>query len=500
MTARKTIRFILNAEVVELSAIKSSDTLLDYLRLKRRLTGTKEGCAEGDCGACTVLVGRLSDGVLGYLAVNACIRFVASLDGCHVVTVEHLSPQGGPLHPVQQAMVDHHGSQCGFCTPGIVMSLYALWMQTPEPDENQVKTALQGNLCRCTGYAPIIRAAMSVTEYGSPPTDALLRERDAIVTRLTAWQDHLRVEIKTDQDHVVLPGDVVDLAQTLASHPEATIIAGATDVGLWVTKFLRPITPVVHIGHLAQLQQITTTPDHIEIGAGVSYSQFQAILAQELPHLASFWNRIAGWQVRNMGTLGGNIANGSPIGDIPPVMIALGASVTLRRKNDSRTLPLEAYFIEYGHQDLRPGEFIEKITLPRQKPGQKLGETPNSLDAGYKVSKRRDDDISAVCAGFHIQLDIDCIIRTARIAFGGMAGIPRRATLAENALLGQPFCAESLRAAAQILPQDFTPLSDSRASAAYRMLVAQNLFRRFFNDHSALATADTQLSEVNHER
>ena len=499
MTVRNTIRFFLNAEVVKLSTVKSGDTLLDFLRLKSRLTGTKEGCAEGDCGACTVLVGHLQNGALHYLPVNACIRFIASLDGCHVVTVEHLSPRGGPLHPVQKAMVDHHGSQCGFCTPGIVMALYALWMQTPQPDENQVKTALQGNLCRCTGYAPIIRAALCVSEYGSPAADALLREREAITKRLKAWEDHLRVEIKTDQDHIVLPGDVADLAQALAAYPEATIIAGATDVGLWVTKFLRPITPVVHIGHLRALQQIIIEPDHIKIGAGVSYSQLQTILQQELPHLTGFWSRIAGWQVRNMGTIGGNIANGSPIGDMPPVMIALGASVTLRHKNNRRSLPLETFFIDYGQQDLRPGEFIESITLPRRNEGGDTCGAPAPLNSGYKISKRRDDDISSVSAGFHVKLDADHQIRSARIAFGGMAGTPKRATAAENALLGQPFCAEALQAAAQTLSEDFTPLSDSRASAGYRMLVAQNLFSKFFEDHSTAAGQAAHGAEVSHE-
>ena len=499
MTARNKIRFMLNAQVVTLSAVKSSDTLLDFLRLERRLTGTKEGCAEGDCGACTVLVGHLQDGALHYLPVNACIRFTASLDGCHVVTVEHLSPRGGPLHPVQQAMVDHHGSQCGFCTPGIIMALYALWMQTPQPDENQVKAALQGNLCRCTGYAPIIRAALCLSEYGTPAADAVLCERNTITESLKAWEDHLRVEIKTDQDHILLPGDVADLAQALATYPEATIIAGATDVGLWVTKFLRPITPVVHIGHLKGLQQITTTHDHIQIGAGVTYSQLQTILEYELPHLTGFWTRIAGWQVRNMGTIGGNIANGSPIGDMPPVMIALGASVTLRRKNNRRSLPLETFFIDYGQQDLKPGEFIENVTIPRRKSGGEACDEPDALDAGYKISKRRDDDISSVCAGFHIELDSARIIRTARIAFGGMAGIPKRAISAENALLGQLFCAETLRVAAQTLPQDFTPLSDSRASAAYRMLVAQNLFSRFYDDHCTATSPDPHHAEVSHE-
>ena len=471
MQPRTEIRFLLNDAEVRSSEVAAGDTLLDFLRINRRLTGTKEGCAEGDCGACTVLVGRLHDGTLRYEPVNACIRFLASLDGCHVVTVEHLRGADGGLHPVQQAMVEHHGSQCGFCTPGIVMSLYALWMETPEPSETQVETALQGNLCRCTGYEPIVRAAMAAGALGSPAHDALTREREAVTAKLAEMRDGRRVDLTKGDSRAVLPASVDDLAEVLVATPEATIVAGATDVGLWVTKFLRDISPVVFIGHLDELKRIDVTETDIVIGAGVSYTDSRAALATDYPHLGEFWDRIAGWQIRNMGTIGGNVANGSPIGDTPPVLIAMDATITLRKGTERRTMPVGDFFIDYGKQDREPGEFLETITVPRP--------AANARHAAYKISKRRDEDISSVCVAFNLTVE-DGRIAAARIAFGGMAATPKRAAKAEDALIGAAWSEDALTAAAARLGEDFTPLTDWRASADYRLQVAKNLFRRFF--------------------
>jgi xanthine dehydrogenase small subunit len=476
MPHRPHIQFLLNGTTTRLSKVGADDMLLDYLRDTRRLTGSKEGCAEGDCGACTVLVGRLYQGVLRYETVNTCIRLLASLDGCHVVTIEHLSGKGGRLHPVQQAMVDFHGSQCGFCTPGFVMSLYALWMQVPQPTETQVETALQGNLCRCTGYEPIIRAALAMTRYGSASDDLLSTERAAITATLQQLHDGKRVQVDNAGSQAILPADVDDLAQTLLELPGATIVAGATDVGLWVTKMLRSISPAVHVGHLEGLKQITVTDQDVTLGAGVTYSECEQALGEAFPHLPEFWNRIAGWQVRNMGTVGGNIANGSPIGDTPPLLIALGAEITLRHGKNSRTIPLEDFFIAYGKQDRAQGEFVHSIRIPRG--------APDTLNAAYKISKRRDEDISSVCAAFNVTLR-DGKITAARVAFGGMAAIPKRAKAAEAVLTGQPFSEASLMAAAATLGQDFTPLSDWRASAEYRLKVSQNLFRRFYLEQNS---------------
>lgn len=471
MTARSEIRFILNDRHVALDSVGASDMLLDFLRIERRLTGTKEGCAEGDCGACTVLVGRLQDGTLRYEPVNACIRLLASLDGCHVVSVEYLAGAEGRLHPVQRAMVEHHGSQCGFCTPGIIMSLYALWMQNPDPSETEIETALQGNLCRCTGYEPIIRAARAAATLGSPSEDALTRERETMTRELAALRDGRRVEIARNGSRCILPATVDDLASFLVKTPDATIVSGATDVGLWVTKFLRDISPVVFLGHLDELRRIELSGTAIEIGAGVSYTDSHAVLTEQYPHLDEFWSRIAGWQIRNMGTLGGNVANGSPIGDTPPVLIALGASITLRQGAARRTMPIEDFFIDYGKQDRGAGEFLESISVPRP--------TGSSLHAAYKISKRRDEDISSVCAAFNVTVE-NGTVTDARIAFGGMAATPKRAANAEAALVGSAWSETAVLNAAARLGEDFTPLTDWRASAGYRLLVAKNLFRRFW--------------------
>ncbi|WP_425046465.1 xanthine dehydrogenase small subunit [Primorskyibacter sp. S87] len=474
MADRTDIRFLLNGDEVSVSDVQATLTLLDYLRLEKRLTGTKEGCAEGDCGACTVLVGRLHQGQLHYETVNACIRFLASLNGCHVVTIEHLSGPNGRLHPVQEAMIEYHGSQCGFCTPGFVMSLYALWMENPKPTETQVETAVQGNLCRCTGYEPIVRAALAVNQYGSPANDHLNAERDTVTAQLTEIRQTARIVTGPDDDRAILPLNVADLAEVLAENPKATIVAGSTDVGLWVTKFMRPISPVVFISHLEELKTIEKTADALTIGAGVTYSESEDAIREAFPHLGEYWDRIAGWQVRNMGTIGGNVANGSPIGDTPPVLIAQGAEVTLQKAGGSRTLPIEDFFIDYGKQDREPGDFVASIRIPLAGEGQ--------IDAAYKISKRRDEDISSVAAGFSVTV-ADGVITAARIAFGGMAATPKRAANAEAALVGQAWSAEAFEAAAIALAQDFTPLTDWRASSEYRLLVSQNLLRRFHLEH-----------------
>jgi xanthine dehydrogenase small subunit len=467
------IKFILNDEDIALDAISPRLTLLDWLRLDKRLTGSKEGCAEGDCGACTVLVGRLVMGRLVYESVNSCIRFMGSLHGTHVVTIEHLKDKDGSLHPVQQAMVDFHGSQCGFCTPGFVMSLYGLWLSDSNPSRERIEQALQGNLCRCTGYEPIVKAAEAVASVRpSQVFDPIERTRHEVMEKLAAISETGTVMVADGDDAFYVPASIADFADILGKHPHATVVAGSTDVGLWVTKQFRAINPVIFIGSLGALQTIDVTLEGIRIGAGVTYTQAFATLSETHPAFGKLLPRIGGEQVRNMGTIGGNVANGSPIGDTPPALIALGASVTLRSREGERTMPIEEYFIDYGKQNRERHEFVESLLVPKLPKGVEF--------SVYKLTKRRDEDITAVLGAFWLKLDDAGEVEEIRLAYGGMAGIPKRATNVENALLGRPWTEANAIAAAAELGKDFSPLTDWRASAEYRLLTAKNLLTRFF--------------------
>jgi xanthine dehydrogenase small subunit len=483
------IRFILNGEDVALKDVRPTETLLDFLRLKRRLTGTKEGCAEGDCGACTVLVGRLIDGKLHYESVNACIRFIGSLHATHVVTVEHLAAKDGTLHPVQQAMVDCHGSQCGFCTPGFVMSMYGLWLANSNPDRAEIEKALQGNLCRCTGYEPIVKAAEQVARTRpSALFDPLERTRSDIVARLWAMQGSGTISITSGEDRLLVPGSEEALARILSEEPNATVVAGSTDVGLWVTKQMRALNPVVFINHLQELQTITSGEGGITIGAGVTYTRAFETIASKVPTLGRLITRIGGEQVRNMGTIGGNIANGSPIGDSPPPLIALGATVKLRSTEGTRMLRLEDYFIDYGKQDRRPGEFVESLFVPYP--------AEDTHFAVYKITKRRDEDITAVLGAFYLTLDEQGDVNDVRIAFGGMAGTPKRARAVENELIGRPWSEATIEAARDAFDSDFQPLSDWRATSEYRQLTAKNLLTRFYLETTGAPAELRRFEEV----
>ncbi len=465
---RETLRFYLGERLVEIRDCDPTLTVLDWLRLDQRLTGTKEGCAEGDCGACTIVVGRLDRGTLRHEAINACIRFLPTLDGCQVLTVEHLRGADGALHPVQQAMVDHHGSQCGFCTPGVVMSLFALWLNQTRPGVARIEDALAGNLCRCTGYAPIVAAALAMGGAGEDAREDAAR----IAGRLAALADARTLALGHGERRFLAPTTPETLAELIMAHPGATLVAGATDVGLWVTKGMQQPATVISLGRIEALRDIVDAGDHLRLGAMANHVDVRAALARLSPQLDELMRRFGGEQVRNAGTIGGNIANGSPIGDLPPALIALGARLVLRRGDHRRTLPLEAFFLDYRKQDLRPGEFVEAVIAPKPP--------ADALFHVSKISKRFDEDISALCGAFLIRRDAAGAIAEARLAYGGMAGTPRRASAAEAALLGRRWDDAAVTAAIAALAHDFAPLSDMRASAGYRLKVAGALLRRFW--------------------
>jgi len=444
------VEFLLNGEAISLTTVNPTETFLDFLRDRRGLTGTKEGCNEGDCGACTVMV-EDSDGTR---ALNSCILLLPQLAGKSVTTVEGLAAPDGTLHPVQDTMITHHGSQCGFCTPGFIMSMATAHKNGSTDYDDQ----LAGNLCRCTGYAPIIRAAEAAKDQPVP--------------------DHIAAPFILPEVLAGVPGgshfrpDTSDaLAQWYEANPDATLIAGATDVGLWVTKQLRELPKVAFLNGIKDLQQIEITDKEIRVGAGVTIETLRPVMNEHYPSFGEMLRRFSSTQVRNAATIGGNIANGSPIGDAPPALIALGTKLHLRKGDTRREILLEDFFIDYGKQDRAPGEFVEAITILKQ---------PDCLRV-YKLSKRFDQDISAVLGAIYIYGD-GKVMTDVRIAFGGMAGTPKRATHVENALNGKPWTTDTIEAACAEFSKDFTPMSDMRASADYRLEAAQNMLRRYMND------------------
>ena len=477
------IRFFHRGRVVEVGGVHPTRSVLDWLREDARCSGTKEGCNEGDCGACTVVVGELADAgntgdssaVRGLTlnTVNACIQFLPTLDGKALFTVEDLkSMSNGALHPVQQALVDCHGSQCGFCTPGFVMSLWATYEQHRQgaaaPTRQQLADELSGNLCRCTGYRPILDAGQRMFDLPAVALDTA-----PVVAALQSMKRSSSFEYAPAQttDRFYAPTTLDELAALREAMPQAQLLAGSTDVGLWVNKQFRPLGDIVCVGEVAELKRVAEVNGELYIGAGASLEAAFAALARHAPSLTDVWLRFASPPIRHAGTMGGNVANGSPIGDSPPVLMALDAQIELRRGDRVRRMPLTDFYVDYMKNRLDPGEFVQGLAVP-------LAAFERTVRA-YKISKRFDCDISALCAGFAIQLD-GCIVREVRLAYGGMAATVKRAAQAEAALVGQPWSQASVNAAKAALALDFQPMSDMRASATYRLQVAQNLVQRLW--------------------
>ena len=482
---RDAVRFVRRGRTVERRDFAPTETLLEHLRIHERAFGTKEGCAEGDCGACTVALGRLdAGGRVTYQPVNSCILLLGMIDGAEIVTVEDLASSNDQLHPVQRAMVDLHGSQCGFCTPGFVMSLFTLYHTGKRADRTTVNDWLAGNLCRCTGYRPIADAALA--SCTGEADDAFAERAVDTAGLLDRLCDDTDLFAGNDDTFFAAPASEDALAALCARHPDATVVGGATDVGLWITKQLRELPRLVHTGRVASLHEVRDADDQIEIGAAATYAEAEAALGGIDPDVGEMLRRLGSKQVRATGTVGGNIANGSPIGDSPPVLIALGATVELRHGDARRTLALEDFFLDYGRQDRAPGEVLTRITVPRLGRGEHF--------RCYKISKRFDQDISALLGAFRFRIRRSRIAE-ARIAFGGMAATPRRAAETERAVAGLRLRdPASWSAATEALSKDFSPIDDHRASARYRMRVARSLLLKALTEIAGRPTSDTRIT------
>ena len=483
-----TLRFVLGHRPHALPDVAPDRTLLDVLREDLRCTAVKEGCASGDCGACTVAVAEAEEGGrLHWRAINSCIRLAHSVEGMAVFTAEDIAGEGGRLHPAQRAMLECHGSQCGFCTPGFVMSLFALHRQRDGAavSRDEALHALSGNLCRCTGYRPILDAAQTMRHWPDVPLDesGLLQQLKLLA------QDGRATAADSASSFYATPTTLSELLRLRAAHPQALIAAGTTDVGLWVTKQHRRFGQIIDVTRVTELRRIERGAHSLSIGAAASLTEAFDALAESRPQLKPFFDRFAGLPVRESGTLGGNVANGSPIGDSMPLLIALGATLVLASTRGERTLPIEDFYLAYRKTALAPDEVLARIEVPQP--------TPHEWLRADKISKRFEDDISAVCLAVALQVE-DGVIHSARIGAGGVAAVPARAIQTEAALAGQQ-CAEAIfDAAATVLEAEFKPLSDMRASSAYRRAVLGNLLRRGWQQSQpgALALADLTMEPL----
>ena len=451
-------------------------TVLEWLRASQ-LVGTKEGCASGDCGACTAVVGELTMKdkikVVEYKSINTCIALAFSLIGKHLITVEGLK-EGELLHPVQKAMVIENGSQCGFCTPGFVMSMFAMYHNEDTLSLPKINEALSGNLCRCTGYKPIIAAAFSLfNEESEKPLDYYQKNQEKIIKSLTSINNNEDISLifKGDKNNLSYdaPSSVDELASILINNDSAKIVAAGTDLNLEITQSLKEFSHIVSVNGVKELQVINDGEFELEIGSAVSYQKATSSLVKYWPDLEAYLHRFASLPIKNWATIGGNIANASPIGDMPPVLIALEAKLKLRRESKVRIIALEDFFVTYKKTALEKGEFIESIIIPKPDKNDHL--------IAHKISKRFEDDISAVCMAMNVRLNDD-LPSSVKIALGGMSGIPQRALGLEKVVLDHWNDENIAQLAYGAINDEFSPLNDVRASSEYRLKVSANLVKK----------------------
>jgi len=461
------IKFVWENKVYSINNPDPNETLLNYVRLKLKRTGTKEGCAEGGCGACTVVLGELKNNNIIYKAINSCISFVPSLEGKQLILVEDLVKKNGTLHPVQDAMIKYHGSQCGFCTPGFVMSLFAMYKNFSSYNNERIYDSISGNLCRCTGYRPIVDAAKSLNNVSR--LDQFYNNRKKTL-KLLKKIDSKNLSFKNGNKKYFSPKNINQLKKIIKENPNSIFLSGGTDLSLQVTKERKEINNIISLNSIEELKFIKEKNGNIEVGASTSLKEFELFIKKYYPDFNLILKRYGSDQIRNVGTIAGNIVTASPIGDTLPLLLSLDAKIVLQKISNKTVLPLKKFFISYRKTRLKKGEFIHSIIIPIFK---------NNIFKAYKISKRVDDDISTVCASFNLEI-INNKIKNAKIAYGGMAPIPKRAINCEKTLVNSSLSEESFNKAMKKLERDFAPIDDMRASKSYRMEIAKNLLIKCF--------------------
>ena len=459
------IKFVHGDQIIEVKNPDPNETLLNYIRTNLKKTGTKEGCAEGGCGACTIVLGELKNNNVNYSAVNSCITFLPTIAGKQLILVEDLISKDNSLHPVQKAMVNYHGSQCGFCTPGFVMSLFSMFKNHSRFNDNIIKDSIAGNLCRCTGYQPIIKAARSLNNKNK--IDHFTKNKESVITLLKKINNETIAIYKKDKKYFA-PRYVQELKKILKKNINSHLLSGGTDLSLLVTKERKDINSIVYMNSIDELNYIKNNNKYIEVGASTPLIELESYIKKYYPDFTKILKRYGSPQIRNVATVAGNIATASPIGDCLPLLLSLNAKVVLQDFKKTKIFFLDDFFISYRKTKLKKEQFIHSIRIPLPK--------DNTFKA-YKVSKRFDDDISSVCVAFNLEI-VRNKVRSVRIAYGGMAAIPKRAIYCEKILSNSLVTDEIIDKAKKALEKDFKPISDMRASRSYRMEVAKNLLEK----------------------